>query len=135
MHADRKDTHERWNGAAHSAGVTLSRRLAHSQRRDCQSVSSPSVRSWNVASFARQHLDVDSEEGGEGQLVDTQAERSVAQVPEPVSPRYRNRARKVSGSYRNHSVKHEPELHSDCGDADWRPVGWSQVEDSDRSPF
>ena len=38
--------------------------------------------------------------------------RSVVQVPEPVSPRYRSRVREVSGRCRSHSVQHEPEPHT-----------------------
>jgi hypothetical protein len=38
--------------------------------------------------------------------------RCVAQVPEPLSPRYRSRVREVSTSYRSHGVNHEPESHT-----------------------
>jgi hypothetical protein len=37
---------------------------------------------------------------------------SVKQVPEPLSPRYRSRIRKVSTRSRSHSGKHEPEFHT-----------------------
>jgi hypothetical protein len=40
----------------------------------------------------------------------------VKQVPEPVSPRYRNRVREVSSRYRSHGVKHEPEFHKELFD-------------------
>ncbi len=45
------------------------------------------------------------------------------QVPEPVSPRYRNRVRKVSCRWRSHSGKHEPEFHTQT------------VQAFERSPF
>lgn len=35
----------------------------------------------------------------------------VAQVPEPLSPRYRSRVSEVSPGYRSHGVQHEPEPH------------------------
>ena len=36
--------------------------------------------------------------------------QSVKQLPEPVSPSYRNRVPKLSPTYRSHSVKHEPDF-------------------------
>jgi hypothetical protein len=36
----------------------------------------------------------------------------VAQVPEPLSPRYRSRVSEVSPGYRSHGVQHEPEPHT-----------------------
>ena len=39
------------------------------------------------------------------------AGQSVKQLPEPLSQRNRNRVLKLSSSYRNPMVKHEPELH------------------------
>jgi hypothetical protein len=39
--------------------------------------------------------------------------QGVAQVPEPVSPRYRSRVRKVSPRHGSPSVVDLPELHSD----------------------
>ena len=50
-----------------------------------------------------------SERGGKGLEADS---RGVAQVPEPLSPRYRSRVREVSASYRSHGVNHEPEPHT-----------------------
>jgi hypothetical protein len=44
-------------------------------------------------------------------LLGRERRESVAQVPEPVSPRYRNRVREVSPTYRNHDVQHEPGPH------------------------
>lgn len=41
-----------------------------------------------------------------------QISRGVTQVPKPLSPTYRNRVPKLSLTYRSHSVKHEPELHT-----------------------
>jgi len=41
--------------------------------------------------------------------------RSVVQVPEPPSPRYRSRVREVSGRYRSHSVQHVPGPHTRDG--------------------
>ena len=37
---------------------------------------------------------------------------SVKHLPERLSRRYRNRVLKLSSSYRNPMVKHEPELHT-----------------------
>ena len=37
--------------------------------------------------------------------------RTVVQVPEPVSPRYRSRVREVSGRCRSHGVHYEPGPH------------------------
>ena len=39
-------------------------------------------------------------------------QRSVTQVPEPLSPRNRSRVPKLSGAYRSHRVKHEPVFHT-----------------------
>jgi hypothetical protein len=44
-------------------------------------------------------------------MVDPQNVTDVKQVPEPLSPRYRNRVLKVSSRYRSHSVKYEPDSH------------------------
>jgi hypothetical protein len=38
--------------------------------------------------------------------------KSVRQLPEPLSPSYRNRVPKLSTTYRSHSVNYEPELHT-----------------------
>jgi hypothetical protein len=45
---------------------------------------------------------------------DAQGQRGK-QVPEQVSPRYRNRVLKVSSSYRSHSVKDEPDSYTTAG--------------------
>jgi hypothetical protein len=39
---------------------------------------------------------------------------SVKHLPELLSSSYRNRVLKLSTSYRNPMVKHEPELHRSC---------------------
>jgi hypothetical protein len=41
--------------------------------------------------------------------------KSVKHLPEPLSRRNRNRVLKLSSSYRNPMVKHEPELHIHVG--------------------
>jgi len=41
-------------------------------------------------------------------MVDPQALNGVKQVPEPLSPKYRNRVPKLSNRSRSHSVKYVP---------------------------
>ena len=45
-------------------------------------------------------------------MVDPQALNGVKQVPEPLSPKYRNRVPKLSNRSRSHSVKYVPGSYS-----------------------
>jgi hypothetical protein len=49
-----------------------------------------------------------SEEGPNRQMVDPYEQERVNQVPQPLSPTYRTRVRKLSATYRNRHVHHEP---------------------------
>jgi hypothetical protein len=63
-------------------------------------------------------------------MVDPQVNTAVKQVPEPLSPRYRNRVPKMSTRSRSHSVKYEPGSHTLLSD----PVAVNlAVTDSDQA--